>query len=345
MKTLVLGYHDVRKLLPMKDCIAVVGEAMQTLARGEAVLPLRQALRLPSKKGLLGMMPAFLDGDPQVLGIKVVSVFPGNHGTKYDSHQGAIQLFETANGRLLAIVDAGSITAIRTAAASGVASNLLAKKDIRRLTILGSGTQAGEHLEAMLSVRDSIEEVRIWSRDYGNALKFVKNKASKVVGSEVRMTAFLNPEDAVRGSELICTVTAAKSPILKGSWLSEGAHINAVGASVPGFRELDSEAVAKGELYVDRRQSAIEEADDFRIPKSEGLIDDSHIKGEIGELLIGKINGRTSEKEITIFKSLGLAIEDLAAAQRVYAQAVAQNVGTWVELVGEREGHDAGEQV
>lgn len=304
---------------------------MITLAKGDVVLPLRQAVRLPNKKGILGMMPAYFGGTPPVVGIKVVTVFPGNHRTKFDSHQGAIQLFEIDNGQLQAIIDAGSITAIRTAAVSAVATDLLAKKDSRRLAIFGSGTQARMHLEAMPVVRSSIDEVRVWSRNHDHALKFAKSASSKL-----GVKAFESAEDAAKGADIICTTTAATSPILKGDWISRGAHVNAVGASVPPFRELDSNAVAKSSFFVDRRESAIEEADDFRIPKGEGLINDNHIRGEIGEILIGAKKGRTSDDEITIFKSLGLAIEDLAAAQQVYLKARASGMGTWIDFVAER---------
>jgi ornithine cyclodeaminase len=315
----------------MEDCVLAMRNAMITLAKGDVVLPLRQAVRLPNKKGILGLMPAYFGGSSPVVGIKVVTVFPGNHGTKFDSHQGAIQLFEPENGQLQAIIDAGSITAIRTAAVSAVATDLLAKKDSRTLAIFGSGTQARMHLEAMPVVRSSIDEVRVWSRNHDHALKFAKNTSSKL-----GVKAFENGEEAAKGADIICTTTAATSPILKGDWISRGAHVNAVGASVPPFRELDSNAVVKSSFFVDRRESAIQEADDFKIPKGEGLIDDSHIKGEIGEILIGNKKGRTSDDEITIFESLGLAIEDLAAAQQVYMKALSKGTGTWIDFVAER---------
>jgi alanine dehydrogenase len=331
MDTLIVGADEVRTLLPMEECIASMREALIALAKGEVILPQRQALRQPDKKGLLGMMPSYLGGSHPALGIKVVTVFPGNHGTKFDSHQGAIQLFETEHGQLQAIIDAGSVTAIRTAAVSAVATDLLARKDARILAILGSGTQARMHLEALPLVRKSIREVRIWSRDYNHA-KALRNKG--VTGLDIE--AVESAQEAVKGAGIICTVTAATAPILKGEWISKGAHVNAVGASVPPFRELDSDAVAKSSFFVDRRQSAIEEAEDFRVPKSEGLIGDAHIKGEIGEILVGTVKGRTSDDEITIFKSAGLAIEDLASAKLIYHKALSKKAGTWINFVAER---------
>ena len=331
MDTLIVGADEVRTLLPMDECISAMREALIALAKGEVILPQRQALRQPDKKGILGMMPSYLGGSHPALGIKVVTVFPGNHGTRFDSHQGAIQLFETEHGQLQAIIDAGSVTAIRTAAVSAVATDLLARKDARILAILGSGTQARMHLEAIPLVRKSIREVRIWSRDYEHA-KALRNKG--VSGLDVE--AVENAQEAVKGAGIICTVTAATAPILKGAWISPGAHVNAIGASVPPFRELDSEAVVKSSFFVDRRQSAMEEAEDFRVPKGEGLISDEHIKGEIGEVLMGAAKGRTSEEEITIFKSAGLAIEDLASAKHIYQKALSSKAGKWINFVAER---------
>jgi ornithine cyclodeaminase/alanine dehydrogenase-like protein (mu-crystallin family) len=333
MDTLIVGADEVLTLLPMDECIAAMREALIALAKGEVILPQRQALRQPDKKGLLGMMPSYLGGSYPALGIKVVTVFPGNHGTKFDSHQGAIQLFETEHGQLQAIIDAGSVTAIRTAAVSAVATDLLARKDVRILAILGSGTQARMHLEAIPLMRKSIREVRIWSRDYEHA-KALRNRG--VSGLDIE--AVESAQEAVKGAGIICTVTAATVPILKGAWISPGAHVNAIGASVPPFRELDSEAVVKSNFFVDRRQSAIEEAEDFRVPKSEGLISDEHIKGEIGEILVGTMKGRTSDEEITIFKSAGLAIEDLVSARHIYQKALSGKAGTWINFVaGRRE--------
>jgi len=331
MDTLIVGADEVRTLLPMDECIPAMREALIALAKGEVILPQRQALRQPDKKGILGMMPSYLGGSHSALGIKVVTVFPGNHGTRFDSHQGAIQLFETEHGQLQAIIDAGSVTAIRTAAVSAVATDLLARKDARILAILGSGTQARMHLEAIPLVRKSIREVRIWSRDYEHA-KAMRNKG--VSGLDIE--AVENAQEAVKGAGIICTVTAATAPILKGVWISPGAHVNAIGASVPPFRELDSEAVVKSSFFVDRRQSAMEEAEDFRVPKSEGLISDEHIKGEIGEVLQGAAKGRTNEEEITIFKSAGLAIEDLVAAKHIYQKALSSKAGKWINFVAER---------
>jgi ornithine cyclodeaminase len=318
----------------MGECIEVMARALATLAQGEAIAPLRPVLWLPERVGALGMMPGFVGGDMKAMGVKVVSVFPGNHGTEYDSHQGTVLLFETEHGRLLAMMDATEITAIRTAATSGVATRLLARGEANDLALLGSGVQAKSHLAAMLAVRD-IQRVRVWSRNADHARHFAQAQAKKH-GINVEVSGSV--AEAVAGADIICTTTAAPEPILQGEWLEPGVHINAVGSSVAFARELDTDAMVKSRLYVDRRESTVNEAGDFLFPQKEGAIDESHIVGEIGEILMGKVAGRQTDSEITLFKSLGLAVEDVASAYHIYKKATVTGRGTWVELGGER--HD-----
>jgi ornithine cyclodeaminase/alanine dehydrogenase-like protein (mu-crystallin family) len=329
MEVLIVSQTEVPELLPMGECIEVVEHAFAALAQGDAVLPLRPVLWLPDREGLLCMMPTYL-GNIKSVGAKVFSVFTGNHGTQYDVHQGVVLLFETTNGCLKAIVDATSITAIRTAAASAVATKLLARPDAADLAILGSGTQARAHLEAMLLVRP-IRRVRVWSLPLEHGRQFAERESARL---GIPVEAMNTARAAVVGADLICTTTPAREPILMGGWLSPGTHINAIGSSVPTTRELDTEAVVMSRLFVDRRESTVNEAGDFLFPKKEGAIDDDHILGEIGDILVGKIEGRRSRDEITLFKSLGLAIEDLASAHHVYRKAKAQRVGTYVSIGG-----------
>jgi ornithine cyclodeaminase len=331
VKTLIIGHEDVKRLLPMAECIDVMDDLFRALARGDVVLPLRQIIPQPDRKGAFGVMPAYL-GSPRTIGGKFITVFNGNRDTPFESHQGAVLLFECDNGRLLAIVDATTVTNIRTAAASGAATKALARRDAHDLAILGSGTQASTHLAAMRSVRE-ITRVRVWSRNPEHAQRFARVEGSEGQRVEVSSSA----EEAVSGADIICTTTAATSPVLKGEWVSFGAHINAIGASVPGCRELDSKAMAMSKLYTDRRESLFSEADDFRVPLKEGTIRENHLKGEVGEVIIGKVEGRSSNAEITLFKSQGLAVEDLAAAYHVYTKAEEKRLGTWVEFSGERE--------
>ncbi|MDG6997149.1 MAG: ornithine cyclodeaminase family protein [Nitrososphaerota archaeon] len=333
MKTLILGHDQVKQLLTMKDCIEAIEAMFMTLAAGKAVLPLRQVMFDPEKKGALASMPSYL-GEPKAFGAKVITYFMGNMNTKFDSHQGAVLLFETENGRLLGIMDASSITAIRTAAASGVATRLLARRNSKTLAILGSGTEATTHLEVMLAVRE-VERVLVWSKTPDHARKFVERNTTSFPRVELKVAESIR--QAVSNADIICTTTGAVEPILAGEWIKQGAHINAVGSSLPTARELDSAAVLKSRLFVDRKESALREAGDFLIPKKEGLIDDSHIKGEIGEVLTGRVIGRREESDVTLFKSLGIATEDVAAAHLLYTKALSQGSGTWVEFSSERE--------
>jgi ornithine cyclodeaminase len=338
MRTLLVSHRDVATLLPMGECIEVMADALRALGRGDAVLPLRQVIRLPGSPNLLALMPGQIatgSGERMrpALGAKVITVFPGNDQTPYDSHIGVILLFDSELGRLLAIIDASSVTAIRTAAVSGLATRLLALNDAGDLALLGAGVQAMTHLEAMLSVR-RLRRVRVWSRDPARARAFAA-RASTRFG--VRVTACEDASSAVDGADLICTVSASREPVLRGEWLAPGAHVNAVGAALPTARELDSEAVRRSRFFVDRRESALNEAGDFLLARAEGLVGDSHIRGELGEVLLGAVAGREGSSDITIFKSLGLAIEDVAAARHIYERGVSRGTGIWIALGGLRD--------
>ncbi len=336
MKVLIANQDLVSDLLPMQECIGAMREALRSLARGEAILPLRMSLILPDEQSLMAVMPAYLGGGVASVGVKTITAFPKNFGTEYDSHQGLVLLFDAERGFLRAIVDATAVTAIRTAAVSGVATALLAREDAADLAIIGAGTQARAHLEAMLCVR-KLARVRVYSLPLDGAYRFAE-KESKRHGIQVEVAE--DARAAVTGADIICTVTTAKEPVLHGEWLSPGAHINAIGAYTPTTRELDSEAVRQARLFVDRRESTLKEAGDFLIPRQEGIIGDDHIRAEIGQLLLDQAVGRTSPDDITLFKSLGIAIEDLAAAHYVLQKAQERNHGTWVELGGRHYGSD-----
>lgn len=331
MPVLVLNAQDVRELLPMDECMTVMTDTLRTLAEGNALLPLRQIMWLPERVGALGMMPGYL-GNIGMMGLKIVSVFPGNHGTQYDSHIGAVMLFETTHGQLVAMVDASAITAIRTAAVSGVATRLLAREDAKNLTIMGAGTQGATHLAAMLLAR-KLTRVRVWSRSFEHAQQFAARQA---IRHGIEVEAIANAQDAVHGADIVCTTTSSPTPVLLGDWITEGAHINAVGSSVAFTRELDTAAVVQSRLFVDRRESTVNESGDFLFPKKEGAITDDHIRGELGEILLGQLVGRRDTSEITLFKSLGLAVEDVASAYHVYTKALARKMGSAVELGGRR---------
>ncbi len=316
----------------MDECIEVMEQVLKTLAKGDAVQPLRNLMWLPDKQGIVGVMPAYT-GAPEAAGVKIVTVFPGNHGTEYDSHQGAVMLFDTKNGCLRAIAEAGEITAIRTAAVSGVATRLLAREDAGDLAILGSGVQAREHLEAVAAVRE-LRRVRVWSPTVKHRIEFARRETER---QNLTVEPVDSAREAVLGADIICTTTFAQQPVVAGRWISPGAHINAVGSSVPQYRELDTDAVKNASFFIDRLESTLSEAGDFLIPKSEGAIDDGHIRGEIGEVLIGAKEGRTSADEITLFKSLGLAVEDVASIQHIYEKARESGVGTSIEFGGPQD--------
>ncbi|MGE5175614.1 MAG: ornithine cyclodeaminase family protein [Hyphomicrobiales bacterium] len=331
----ILSRDDVRACLPMADCIDAMERALAAASAGEALVPLRSTLWLSDRRGLLGVMPS-IDERAARAGAKIITVLPGNHGTAFDAHQGAVLLFETRQGRLEAILDASALTEIRTAAASGAATRRLARPDAGDLAILGSGVQARAHLAAMRAVRP-LRRVRVWSRDPDRARAFAARESARH-GLAVEPVA--SAREAVRGADLVCTTTSSPQPVLEGAWLAPGAHVNAVGACIPAMRELDTEAVRRARLLVDRRESALAEAGDVLIPIREGAIGSDHVAGEVGEVFLGMIAGRTGDGEITLFKSLGIAIEDLAAADVAVRNATAAGRGAVVPFGGTRDDAD-----
>jgi ornithine cyclodeaminase len=330
---LILSQSDIERLLPMDACVDVMASALSSLATGDAALPLRTIMRVPNTDNFFATMPGYiaLNGEG-VFGAKLVTVFPGNQGTAFDSHQGAVLIFDNEHGGVAAVLDGTAITSTRTAAVSGVATRALSRENASTLAILGSGVQAQTHLEAMCSVRP-IRTLRVWSRNADNARKLAE-LARRDYGLDA--SASSTGEEAVRGADIVCTTTSSNEPVLFGDWLSPGTHVNAVGVSQPHARELDSATVVRSRLYVDRRESALKEPGDILAPLEAGEITPDHIVGEIGEVLIGTAPSRRGPEEITLFKSLGLAIEDLAAASYVYAEAVKSGAGVRVELGGAR---------
>jgi ornithine cyclodeaminase len=312
----VLDEHEVRRLLPMADCIEAMAGALASLGRGEVHNPLRFVVRPPAEASLMGLMPAHRAGERPLWSLKALTIVPGNSARGLDSHQGFVALFDGDTGEPRALLNAGGITAVRTAAVSAVATRLLAREEVSTLSILGTGTQARSHLEAMRAVR-SFDRVVVWSAS-GRTLD-----GAESVGSA---------EEAVREADVLCTVTALAEPVVRREWLKRGVHVNAVGSSIPTTRELDTATMAAASLFVDRRESTVNEAGDYLFPQREGAIGPDHIRAELGELLLGTAAGRTSADEITVFKSLGLAVEDLAAAELVLARAEAQDAGTVVSL-------------
>jgi alanine dehydrogenase len=307
----------------------VVGKALADLARSEGVQPMRSGILRPDCQGVLAWMPGSLAaGRP--FGIKVLSIVddPGELGV--DSHQGGVLIFNPATGAPLALLEAGAITAVRTAAVSALATDRLARRDASTLAILGAGTQAASHVEAMLEVR-RIVRVRVWSRDAAKARIFAAEQAAR---HGLSVAAAADVAEAVGGADIVCTTTSASEPVLFGHMMVEGMHVNAVGASIPSWRELDTEAVRRSRLFTDRRESLENEAGEYIRALETGAIGGGHLQAELGEVLIGSHPGRTSDAEITLFRSLGLAVEDVAAGWLVYRNALERGVGTQVDLDG-----------
>jgi len=328
VKILVLDSNQIKELLPVVDCIELMADALSALARDEVHQPLRTMVRPPGARGLLGLMPAYRSGDRGAFGLKAICVFPENPSQGKDAHQGAVTLFSRETGELLALMNASEITAIRTAAVSAVATRLLAREDAQELAIVGAGVQARTHLAALGCVRP-IKRARVVARTFAHAEQLVAEMQPKV---PFLVKAVRKNEDAVRGADLIVTATSSQEPVIDRNWISDGAHVNAIGTHSPGSREVDSATMASSRIFVDRRESALNEAGDYILAAQEGAVTPDSILGEIGELLIGAKTGRTAETEITLFKSLGLAIEDVACADYLYHKALAENAGTWVEF-------------
>ncbi|NOU64101.1 ornithine cyclodeaminase family protein [Paenibacillus sp. LMG 31461] len=324
---LVIKSTEVQELLAMPACIEIMEAVLADLVNGHAVQALRSVVPLEGGN-VMGLMPTYLKRDEKV-GAKVITVFPGNHGKGFPSHQGFVSLFNSTNGQLEAIVDGTRITAIRTAAVSAAATKLLAKPEAATLAVIGTGEQARTHIEAMLLVRP-ITKIQVWGPNPAHAERLRAETVSRYPAVLVSIAS--SAEEAVADADIICTVTASTTPIVQGAWIKAGAHVNAVGACRAKDRELDTALVRRAELFVDRTESAVNEAGDYLIPLQEGAISDDHILAEIGEILVGLKEGRRSATSITLFKSLGLACEDLAAATYIYKEATRTNKGTHIDF-------------
>jgi len=312
----------------MPECIELMSDALAALARGEIFQPLRTIVRPPDARGLLGLMPAYRHGENGAFGLKAICVFPGNPSIGKDAHQGTVMLFSQETGEPLALMNASQITATRTAAVSAVATRLLARTEARELGIIGAGVQARTHLVALACVR-SIKRARVACRDPEHAVQFVREMQDKV---SFPIEVAKSNEEAVRDADLIVTATSSHEPVVKREWITEGAHINAIGTHSPQSREIDSDTMAAARIFVDRRESALNEAGDYLLAAKEGAVSPESIVAEIGEVLIENKDGRRSPAEITLFKSLGLAIEDVVCAEYLFRKAKAENAGSWVDF-------------
>ena len=313
MNPVFINADLVRQLLPMDKCIDLMVSAMVAASNGTVNVPPRQSYSLESQADSLLFMPSMCP-DLGVFGAKLLTLFPKNPSAGLPAVQGIVSLFDEKNGVPLAIIDAAEVTAIRTAAVSGLATRLLSRENSKTCGIFGTGVQAASHIDAVCSVRP-IRDIYIWSRDFTKANEFASQQSDRV---GINVQAKKNPRE-VSACDVICTVTGARKPILHGDWVSQGTHVNLVGAHSLSAREADTNLIVKSELYVDLTETAIRESGDIMIPVREGAIKKKHIMGEIGSLLAGRRSGRIDNDQITVFKSLGNSAQDLIVAHYLYA--------------------------
>ncbi len=324
----ILSESDLRAVLTMRDVIEAVELGFRALARGDANAPDRLRLDVPAHHGVLLEMPACAELDRAgALGTKIVTVYEENQGRGLEIVQAVYLLLDSETEVPVSLMDGRFITAIRTAATSAVATKFMAAGGPKRLAVFGAGVQAQSHIEAMLNVAD-IELVMIASRTADKAQAL----AARIRAAHDLPCEVVSPEQAAATANLICTCTTSSSPLFDGGLLNTGTHVNAVGAFTPSTRELDSETVRRARVIIDAEAAAGREAGEILIAISEGAIDERHVKGALEEVVSGKIAGRESPQDITLFKSCGLAIEDLVTARLAYSSAIARGIGTDVKL-------------
>lgn len=331
MKIRFLSANDVRTALPMVDAIAAMKTAYAGLSTGQVNMPLRTGVDVAEQAGMTLVMPAYLNAEPTpALGVKIVSVFPENVKRGEPVIYALVMALDAATGRPLCIMEGGSLTAIRTGAASGAATDILARPDSKRVAIFGSGVQARTQLEAVCTVRN-IQEVQVFSLDHENISSFVSDvKGRGSIPQHVNIAE--NADAAVSGADIICTATTSSTPVFNGRFLEPGTHINGVGSYLPTMREVDTETVQQALVVVDSVTAVLAEAGDLIQPIEQGHISKNHIHAELGEIIAGQKPGRTDADQITFFKSVGVAVQDATAAQIVLQNAEKLGLGTEIEM-------------
>ncbi len=324
----IITRSDVERLLPVAACVDVMRGAMQETSRANVTLPIRQFIPIPEAAGKLAVMPGTL-GAPACFGIKLVCKYDRPHDDPLGTHVGMVVLFDSDKGIPLAMIEGSSLTAIRTSAASALATDILARKNATRVTIIGNGEQAMRHVHAMRAVRE-VDHFTVWGRDPARTEAFAV-KVAQDTGVDTATASYVDA--AVSEADIICTTTSAKQPILFGKHLKPGQHINLVGAAIPTAAEADDEAVARSRFYVDYHDAAMAAAGELLGAISRGVIKEDHIVGEIGNVIDGAAPGRSNDNEITIYKSLGVASQDLAAAHAIWEMAEAENSGASIDLL------------
>ena len=329
MEIRVLSAKDIRKALPMVNAIAAMKEAYAQLSGGQASVPLRSHIDVTQHGGITFFMPALLH-DTQDMAVKIVSVFPRNLEKGLATINAIVIALNPETGQPIAVMEGASLTAIRTGAASGAATDLLARANVRSVAIFGSGVQARTQLEAVCTVRP-IEQVSVFSLDKPGAKAFVDEMAGRgPIPKQINIVE--NPSAAITGADVICTATTSSTPVFDGKELKPGTHINAVGSFTPDMQEIDAETVKKALVIVDSREAALAEAGDLIIPIEQGEISAEWIHAELGEIVAGRKPGRTGADQITLFKSVGIAAQDAIAASRALAGAAEAGLGKFICL-------------
>jgi alanine dehydrogenase len=324
---LILNEHDVRAVLTMPDLIETMQAALVAYSEGRTLQPLRTVLEVGAQKAFFGVMPAFLPDGP-ALGTKLVTVYGSNAAAGLPTHLATIVLLDPKTGALLALLDGRFITEARTAAVSAVSTRLLARADAAALAILGSGVQARSHLEALAGVR-TLSRVTVWSPSPGRKEQFAEEMSAHVA---VPIAPAESAEAAVAGADVVVLATSSPTPVVQNEWIADGAHICAVGACRPDQREMDGALVARARVIVDSRKGAMAEAGDIVLAMAEGRFGADHVAGELGEVAAGRVDARVNDAQVTVFKSLGMAVEDVAAAHLAYERARARGLGREVSV-------------
>ena len=329
MTVLLLSRENIGSLLKMEEVIQAVEEGFRQYGLGNVLMPVRQSIVLERYNGMMLTMPAYVNGEIDALGQKVVTSYPDNpRAHDLPTILATIQLLDPKTGTCLAMMDGTSITAMRTGAASAVATKYLARKDASRVAVLGAGVQAQTQLMALSKVRD-IVLAKVFDPLTDRKGSFCR-KMSRMLGFDVKPAE--SPEEASRNSDIIVCASTSKTPLLDSKWLAPGTHINAIGSHTPNAREVDSATVLSSKLVVDSREAVLKEAGDIIIPIKEGIVTASHIWAELGEIVIGRKAGRTADQEMTLFKSVGLAVQDISTADLAYRHAIRRNIGTPVDI-------------
>lgn len=329
MQLRILNADEVRRALPMAAAIEGTKDAYAQLSAGEAEVPLRTQIDVPDHNGVSLFMPAYLPAQ-EALAVKIVSVFPQNVRQELPTIHGVVLALEASSGRPLALLEGGTLTAIRTGAASGAATDLLARPEAETVAIIGSGIQARTQLEAVCTVRP-IKRVRVYSLDRDQARTFAAEMIGQGPIPDLIMVAD-SPETAVQDADIICTATTSSTPVFPGRLLAPGSHVNAIGAFRTDMQEVDVDTIRRSLVVVDSREAAMAEAGDLVIPIEAGEIEPDHIHAELGEIVSGRRSGRTSAEQITYFKSVGVAVQDAIAATIALHHAEQQNLGTVISL-------------